>query len=139
MTALQYHHRNGHHGPPPSPSSLLGAQNGQSQEYSQHSFIPQANLQPESVMQISTCFKVFPILNTCLYFYLYYLFCYSKILRKTSEKFTRNGSERKRMLLALQYWLSACKMKMLSLPKNLQWYIPHQDKSFSSVTQSRCS
>lgn len=79
-------------------------------------------------MQISTCFKVLPILNTCLYFYLYYLFCYSKILRKTSQKFTRNRSERERMLLALQYWLNAHKMKKLSLPKNLQWYVPLQDK-----------
>lgn len=32
------------------------------------------------------------------------------------------------MLLALQYWLNAHEMKMLSLPKNLQWYVPLQDK-----------
>lgn len=32
------------------------------------------------------------------------------------------------MWSALQYWLSARKMKMLSLPKNLQWYVPLQDR-----------
>lgn len=32
------------------------------------------------------------------------------------------------MLLALEYWLSVLKMKMLSLHKNLQWYVPLQDR-----------
>lgn len=32
------------------------------------------------------------------------------------------------MSLALQYWLNARKMKMLSLPKKLQWYVPLQDR-----------
>lgn len=53
--------------------------------------------------------KVFIILNDCLYFYLHFLLCYSRILSKTSQKFTRNRSGRRRMLL--RYWLSVLKMR----------------------------
>lgn len=71
-------------------------------------------------MHILACFKVPTILNACLY--LYFLLRYSKILRKASQKITRNKSERRKTLLALEYCMRVLKMKMLSLHKNLQWY-----------------